>query len=116
MRSARFAEELTDDEMNDLIAEQAELQEKIDAIDGWDLERKAEIAMDAALDGGDVGVLSGGERRRVIMQIALSAPDMLLLDSRPTIWMLNQWRRNIFLHDFPGTVVTIPTIAIFWMR
>ena len=45
--SARFAEELSDDEMNEVIAEQAELQEKIDAIDGWDLERKAEIAMDA---------------------------------------------------------------------
>ena len=45
--SARFAEELTDDEMNAVIAEQAELQEEIDAIDGWDLERKAEIAMDA---------------------------------------------------------------------
>ena len=45
--SAKFAEEMTDDEMNAVIAEQAELQEQIDAIDGWDLERKAEIAMDA---------------------------------------------------------------------
>ena len=60
--SARFAEEMNDDEMNNLIAEQADLQEKIDAIDGWDLERKAEIAMDALRvpDGGaDVTKLSG---------------------------------------------------------
>ena len=82
--SARFAEEMSDDEMNDLIAEQAELQEKIDAIDGWDLERKAEIAMDALRvpDGGaDVTKLSGGERRRVALcRLLLSAPDMLLLD------------------------------------
>ena len=82
--SAHFAEEMSDDEMNDLIAEQAELQEKIDAIDGWDLERKAEIAMDALRvpDGGaDVTKLSGGERRRVALcRLLLSAPDMLLLD------------------------------------
>ena len=60
--SARFVEEMNDDEMNNLIAEQADLQEKIDAIDGWDLERKAEIAMDALRvpDGGaDVTKLSG---------------------------------------------------------
>ena len=61
--SARFAEELSDDEMNAVIAEQAELQEKIDAIDGWDLERKAEIAMDALrVPAGESDVeLSGGE-------------------------------------------------------
>ena len=57
--SGRFAEELTDDEMNDLIAEQGDLQEKIDAIDGWDLERKAEIAMDALrVPAGDADVHS----------------------------------------------------------
>jgi len=110
--SARFAEEMTDDEMNDLIAEQAELQEKIDAIDGWDLERKAEIAMDALRvpDGAaDVTKLSGGERRRVALcRLLLSAPDMLLLDE-PTNHLDAEsvaWLQR-FLHDFPGTVVTI---------
>ncbi|MEC7207861.1 MAG: energy-dependent translational throttle protein EttA [Pseudomonadota bacterium] len=110
--SARFAEEMSDDEMNDLIAEQAELQEKIDAIDGWDLERKAEIAMDALRvpDGGaDVTKLSGGERRRVALcRLWLSAPDMLLLDE-PTNHLDAEsvaWLQR-FLHDFPGTVVTI---------
>ena len=110
--SARFAEELTDDEMNDLIAEQAELQEQIDAIDGWDLERKAEIAMDALRvpDGrADVSVLSGGERRRIALcKLLLSAPDMLLLDE-PTNHLDAEsvaWLQR-FLHDFPGTVVTI---------
>ena len=110
--SARFAEEMSDDEMNDLIAEQAELQEKIDAIDGWDLERKAEIAMDALRvpDGtADVTKLSGGERRRVALcRLLLSAPDMLLLDE-PTNHLDAEsvaWLQR-FLHDFPGTVVTI---------
>ena len=110
--SARFAEEMTDDQMNDLIAEQAELQEKIDAIDGWDLERKAEIAMDALRvpDGAaDVTKLSGGERRRVALcRLLLSAPDMLLLDE-PTNHLDAEsvaWLQR-FLHDFPGTVVTI---------
>ena len=110
--SARFAEELTDDEMNEVIAEQAELQEKIDAIDGWDLERKAEIAMDALrVPAGDADVtkLSGGEKRRVALcKLLLSAPDMLLLDE-PTNHLDAEsvaWLQR-FLHDFPGTVVTI---------
>ena len=110
--SARFAEELTDDEMNEVIAEQAELQEKIDAIDGWDLERKAEIAMDALrVPAGDAAVtkLSGGEKRRVALcKLLLSAPDMLLLDE-PTNHLDAEsvaWLQR-FLHDFPGTVVTI---------
>ena len=110
--SARFAEELTDDEMNEVIAEQAELQEKIDAMDAWDLERKAEIAMDALRvpDGAaDVTKLSGGERRRVALcRLLLSAPDMLLLDE-PTNHLDAEsvsWLQR-FLHDFPGTVVTI---------
>ena len=110
--SARFAEEMNDDEMNNLIAEQADLQEKIDAIDGWDLERKAEIAMDALRvpDGAaDVTKLSGGERRRVALcKLLLSAPDMLLLDE-PTNHLDAEsvaWLQR-FLHDFPGTVVTI---------
>ena len=110
--SAKFAEEMTDDEMNAVIAEQAELQEEIDAIDGWDLERKAEIAMDALrVPAGDADVtkLSGGEKRRVALcQLLLSAPDMLLLDE-PTNHLDAEsvaWLQK-FLHDFSGTVVTI---------
>jgi ATP-binding cassette ChvD family protein len=110
--SARFAEEMSDEEMNATIAEQAELQEQIDAIDGWDLERQAEIAMNALRvpDGSaDVSVLSGGERRRVALcKLLLSAPDMLLLDE-PTNHLDAEsvaWLQR-FLHDFPGTVVTI---------
>ena len=110
--SAKFAEEMTNDEMNAVIAEQAELQEEIDAIDAWDLERKAEIAMDALrVPPGDADVtkLSGGEKRRVALcQLLLSAPDMLLLDE-PTNHLDAEsvaWLQK-FLHDFPGTVVTI---------
>ncbi|MGB1006142.1 MAG: energy-dependent translational throttle protein EttA [Thalassobaculaceae bacterium] len=110
--SARFAEEMTDDEMNDLLAEQAELQEKIDAADAWDLDRKVEIAMDALRcppGDADVTKLSGGERRRVALcQLLLSSPDMLLLDE-PTNHLDAEsvaWLQR-FLHDFPGTVVTV---------
>ena len=110
--SAKFAEEMNDEEMNAVIAEQAELQEEIDAIDGWDLERKAEIAMDALrVPAGDADVtkLSGGEKRRVALcQLLLSAPDMLLLDE-PTNHLDAEsvaWLQK-FLHDFSGTVVTI---------
>ena len=110
--SARFTEELADDDMNNLINEQAELQEKIDAVDGWDLERKAQIAMDALRvpePDADVTKLSGGEKRRVALcKLLLSAPDMLLLDE-PTNHLDAEsvaWLQR-FLHDFPGTVVTI---------
>ena len=110
--SARFVEELTDDEMNELINEQAELQEQIDAVDGWDLERKAQIAMDALRvpePDADVKTLSGGEKRRVALcKLLLSAPDMLLLDE-PTNHLDAEsvaWLQR-FLHDFTGTVVTI---------
>ena len=110
--SARFAEEMTDEQMNNLIAEQAELQEQIDALDGWDIERKAEIAMDALRvppGEADVSKLSGGEKRRVALcRLLLSAPDMLLLDE-PTNHLDAEsvaWLQR-FLHDFPGTVVTI---------
>ena len=110
--SAKFGEEMTDDEMNALIMEQAELQEKIDAADAWDLERKASIAMDALrLPPSDWGVqnLSGGETRRVALcQLLLSAPDILLLDE-PTNHLDAEsvaWLQR-FLYDFPGTVVTI---------
>jgi len=110
--SARFAEELTDDEMNDLIAEQAELQEKIDHLDAWDLQRKVEIAMDALRcppPDADVKVLSGGEKRRIALcRLLLSRPDMLLLDE-PTNHLDAEsiaWLER-FLEDYPGTVVII---------
>ena len=110
--SARFAEPLDDDAMNELLGEQAELQERIDAADAWDLDRRVDIAMDALrLPPGDtdVGPLSGGERRRVALcRLLLSAPDMLLLDE-PTNHLDAEsvaWLQR-FLHDFPGTVVTV---------
>jgi sulfate-transporting ATPase len=110
--SARFAEEMTDEEMNDLLAEQAELQEKIDAVNGWDIDRTIDIAMDALRlppADADVGPLSGGEKRRVALcRLLLSAPDMLLLDE-PTNHLDAEsvaWLQR-FLHDFPGTVVTV---------
>jgi ATPase subunit of ABC transporter with duplicated ATPase domains len=82
--SAKFAEPMTDDEMNKLIEEQAALQEQIDAVNGWDIERTVEIAMDALRcppADADVTKLSGGEKRRVALcRLLLSKPDMLLLD------------------------------------
>jgi len=80
----KFAEPMSDDEMNDLIAEQAELQEKIDHAGAWELDRKLEIAADALrLPPWEATVknLSGGERRRVALcKLLVSNPDMLILD------------------------------------
>ncbi len=110
--SAKFAEEMTDDEMNDLIAEQAELQEKIDAANGWDVQRQVEIAMDALRcppGEADVSKLSGGEKRRVALcRLLLSKPDMLLLDE-PTNHLDAEsvaWIER-FLEEYPGTVVAV---------
>ncbi|HTH18143.1 MAG TPA: energy-dependent translational throttle protein EttA [Magnetospirillum sp.] len=110
--SAKFAEELSDDEMNDLIAEQADLQEKIDAADAWDLDRKVDIAMDALRcppGDADVTTLSGGERRRIALcRLLLSHPDMLLLDE-PTNHLDAEsvaWLER-FLEGYSGTVVMI---------
>lgn len=110
--SMRFGEELTDDEMNDLINEQAELQEKIDACNGWDLERTIEIAMDALRcppADADVTKLSGGEKRRVALcRLLLQKPDMLLLDE-PTNHLDAEsvaWLEN-HLKEYRGTVVMV---------
>jgi energy-dependent translational throttle protein EttA len=110
--SARFAEELSDEEMNDLIAEQGELQERIDQLDAWELDRTIEIAMDALrCPPGDTPVasLSGGERRRVALcRLLLQKPDLLLLDE-PTNHLDAEsvaWLQR-FLKDYPGTVVTV---------
>ena len=110
--SDKFAEPMSDDEMTELLATQGELQLKIDAMDGWDLDRKLEVAADAlrlpAWDA-DVTKLSGGERRRVALcRLLLSNPDMLLLDE-PTNHLDAEsvaWLER-FLKDFPGTVVAI---------
>ena len=101
-----------DDEMNALIAEQAELQEKIDAANAWDLERTIEIAMDALRcppGDADVTRLSGGERRRVALcRLLLQKPDLLLLDE-PTNHLDAEsvaWLER-FLHEYTGTVVAV---------
>jgi energy-dependent translational throttle protein EttA len=110
--SARFAEPLDDDAMNELMAEQAELQERIDAVSGWEIQRTLEIAMDALRcppADQDVTTLSGGERRRVALcRLLLSQPDLLLLDE-PTNHLDAEsvaWLER-FLKDYRGTVVAI---------
>src|ERR687884_901564 len=110
--SARFAEELSPEEMDALIAEQGELQEKIDQADAWDLDRTVEIAMDALrCPPGETAVatLSGGERRRVALcRLLLQRPDLLLLDE-PTNHLDAEsvaWLERT-LQDYAGTVVAV---------
>jgi ATP-binding cassette ChvD family protein len=110
--SDRFAEPMSDDEMNELLEKQGELQNAIDAAEGWDLERKLEIAADALRLppwDADVSTLSGGEKRRVALcRLLLSNPDMLLLDE-PTNHLDAEsvgWLER-FLQEYPGTVVAI---------
>ena len=108
----RFGEELSDDEMNQLLEQQAELQNQIEAANAWDLDRTLERAADALrLPPWDTQVehLSGGEKRRVALcQLLLSSPDVLLLDE-PTNHLDAEsvaWLER-FLLEFPGTVVAI---------
>ena len=107
-----FAEPMTDEQMNDLLAEQAELQEKIDHEDGWELERRVEIALDALRcppPDSPVTKLSGGERRRVALcRLLLEKPDILLLDE-PTNHLDAEsvaWLEKT-LREFAGTVLVV---------
>ena len=110
--SARMGEPIADDEMDKLMAEMGELQEKIDACGGWEIDRLMDIASDALVlppDDTPAAVLSGGERRRVsLCQALLEKPDLLLLDeptnhldAETVAWLETQ------LREYPGTVVIV---------
>ncbi|MCD6045123.1 MAG: transporter ATP-binding protein [Gammaproteobacteria bacterium] len=110
--SLRFGEPLSDDEMNTLLEEQGNLQNKIDAVNGWDIERTLELAADALrLPAWDANInqLSGGEKRRIALcQLLLSSPDMLLLDE-PTNHLDAEsvaWLEH-FLQSYKGTVIAV---------
>src|SRR4051794_30225773 len=110
--SMKFAEPMSDEAMNELLAEQADLQEKIDAQDGWELDRKVDIALDALRcppAEASVTQLSGGEKRRVALcRLLLEKPDLLLLDE-PTNHLDAEsvaWLERT-LHDYPGTVMVV---------
>ena len=110
--NARFAEDLSPDEMEKVLAEQGRVQDRIDQVGAWEIDSKIEMAMDALRcppGDTDVSTLSGGERRRVALcRLLLSAPDLLLLDE-PTNHLDAEsvaWLEH-FLHDYPGTVVAV---------
>ena len=110
--SAKFAEEMSPLEMDELIQRQGDLQEKIDAVDGWDINRRIEIAMDALRcpDGQEsVKNLSGGEKRRVALcRLLMQHPDILLLDE-PTNHLDAEsvaWLER-YLQEYTGTVILV---------
>jgi sulfate-transporting ATPase len=110
--NARFGEALSPDEMDKLLAEQARVQDRIEATNAWDLDSRLELAMDALRlppPDADVSTLSGGERRRVALcRLLLRSPDLLLLDE-PTNSLdaeSVEWLEH-FLKDYPGTVVAV---------
>ena len=110
--SMKMGEDISEAEMSKLLDEQANLQDKIDACNGWELDHAIDMAMDALQlppDDADVTKISGGERRRVALcRLLLSKPDMLLLDepTNPLDAESVQWLEKT-LEDFPGTVVAI---------
>jgi ATP-binding cassette ChvD family protein len=110
--NAKFGEEMSPEDMEELLAQQAKVQDQIDATNAWELDRTLEIAMDALRcppGDADVTRLSGGEKRRVALcRVLLEKPDMLLLDE-PTNHLDAEsvdWLER-HLHEFPGTVVAI---------
>src|SRR5688572_18805468 len=110
--NAKFGEELSPEEMDKVLEEQGKVQDKIEAANGWDLDSRLELAMDALRlppPDADVTKLSGGERRRVALcRLLLQSPDLLLLDE-PTNHLDAEsvaWLER-FLKDYPGTVVAV---------
>ncbi|MEM5773417.1 MAG: ATP-binding cassette domain-containing protein, partial [Anaerolineaceae bacterium] len=110
--NAKFAEPMDDDALNQLIERQGKVQEKLDALDVWDLDSRLEMAMDALrCPPGDmpVNIISGGERRRVALcRLLLQKPDILLLDE-PTNHLDAEtvaWLEH-HLHTYPGTVIAV---------
>ena len=110
--NAKFAEPMSDDEMNALLERQGEVQEKLDHLDAWDLDARLEMAMDALRcppPDTPVKVLSGGERRRVALcRLLLQKPDILLLDE-PTNHLDAEsvaWLEH-HLKSYPGTIIAV---------
>jgi ATP-binding cassette ChvD family protein len=110
--NAKFAEEMSDDEMNALLERQGDVQEKLDHLDAWDLDARLEMAMDALRcppPDTPVKILSGGERRRVALcRLLLQKPDILLLDE-PTNHLDAEsvaWLEH-HLQSYPGTIIAV---------
>ncbi|MGZ9173970.1 MAG: energy-dependent translational throttle protein EttA, partial [Candidatus Binatia bacterium] len=110
--NAKFAEEMSDDDMNKLLERQGEVQEKLDHLDAWDLDARLEMAMDALRcppPETPVKILSGGERRRVAMcRLLLQKPDILLLDE-PTNHLDAEsvaWLEH-HLQNYAGTIIAV---------